>query len=74
MLKVSEAAQVLECSEASVRRWSNAGFLPTYRTPGGQRRYRGEDLERVLAEMQEHHDEVRYDDDMTNEKEDSSAS
>jgi len=53
MLRVSEAAAVLECSESSVRRWSNAGFLPTYRTPGGQRRYRSEDLERALAEMQE---------------------
>jgi excisionase family DNA binding protein len=35
----SQAAAYLGVSLATVRRWSNAGYLRGYRTPGGQRRF-----------------------------------
>jgi excisionase family DNA binding protein len=35
----SQAARYLGVSLATVRRWSNAGHLVGYRTPGGQRRF-----------------------------------
>ena len=39
LLNVSEAADYLGVSAASLRKWSEQGLVPTYRTPGGQRRY-----------------------------------
>ncbi len=38
-LNVSEAAEFLGVSAASLRKWSDQGIVPVYRTPGGQRRY-----------------------------------
>ena len=38
-LTVSEVAAELGVSENTVRRWSDAGHLHAYRTPGGQRRF-----------------------------------
>jgi excisionase family DNA binding protein len=51
-LSISEAARVLGVSLSTVRRWSDAGVLPSYRTPGGQRRYNREQLERFLRSLQ----------------------
>ena len=48
-LTISEAARFLGVSLSTVRRWSDAGVLPSYRTPGGQRRYNREQLESFLA-------------------------
>jgi len=39
-LTISEAADLLGVSVASLRRWDESGQLPAGRTPGGQRRYR----------------------------------
>jgi excisionase family DNA binding protein len=47
-LTISEAARFLGVSLSTVRRWSDAGVLPSYRTPGGQRRYNREQLESFL--------------------------
>ena len=47
----SEAARYLGVSLATVRRWSNAGFLPGYRTPGGQRRFSRAQLDGFLASL-----------------------
>lgn len=44
-LNVSQAADRLGVSIATVRRWSDAGHLPGYRTPGGQRRFTVEQLD-----------------------------
>ncbi len=44
-LTVSQAADRLGVSIATVRRWSNAGHLQGYRTPGGQRRFTPEQLD-----------------------------
>jgi excisionase family DNA binding protein len=51
-LSISEAARVLGVSLSTVRRWSDAGVLPSYRTPGGQRRYNRDQLERFLRSLQ----------------------
>jgi DNA repair protein RadD len=52
-LNVSEAAAFLGVSAASLRKWSDQGIVPVYRTPGGQRRYSPADLEEFLASMRQ---------------------
>ena len=52
-LNVSEAADFLGVSAASLRKWSDEGLVPVYRTPGGQRRFAAEGLERVLESMRQ---------------------
>ncbi|MGB7926261.1 MAG: helix-turn-helix domain-containing protein [Pyrinomonadaceae bacterium] len=39
-----EAAQLLGVSEASVKRWADSGLLPAFKTAGGHRRFRPEDV------------------------------
>jgi excisionase family DNA binding protein len=51
-LSISEAARMLGVSLSTVRRWSDSGVLPSYRTPGGQRRYNREQLEGFLRSLQ----------------------
>ena len=53
LLNVSQAANFLGVSPASVRKWSDAGLLLAYRTPGGQRRYSLVELEEFLWSMRE---------------------
>jgi excisionase family DNA binding protein len=52
-LNVSDAAHFLGVSAASLRKWSDQGIVQVYRTPGGQRRYSPEDLEKFLASMRQ---------------------
>ena len=52
-LNVSDAADYLGVSAASLRKWSDQGLVPVYRTPGGQRRYSPGDLEDFLASMRQ---------------------
>jgi excisionase family DNA binding protein len=52
-LNVGEAADLLGVSAASLRKWSDQGLVPVYRTPGGQRRYLPADLEEFLASMRQ---------------------
>lgn len=52
-LNVSEAAEFLGVSAASLRKWSDQGIVPVYRTPGGQRRFSPADLEEFLASMRQ---------------------
>jgi len=51
LLNVGEAATYLGVSAASLRSWSDRGLVPSYRTPGGQRRYSRDDLERFIESM-----------------------
>ena len=51
-LTVSQAAEELGVSIATVRRWSNAGHLRGSRTPGGQRRFTQEQLDAFVASLQ----------------------
>ena len=52
-LNVSEAADLLGVSAASLRKWSDQGLVPVYRTPGGQRRYSPPDLDQFLDSMRQ---------------------
>ena len=47
----SQAAGYLGVSLATVRRWSNAGHLRGYRTPGGQRRFSRDQLDAFLRSL-----------------------
>jgi excisionase family DNA binding protein len=47
-LSLSEASRVLGVSPATLRRWSNAGRLRVFTTPGGHRRFSRTALERLL--------------------------
>ncbi|HEY2888042.1 MAG TPA: helix-turn-helix domain-containing protein [Candidatus Limnocylindrales bacterium] len=47
-LGLSEASSVLGVSPATVRRWSDAGRLHVFTTPGGHRRFSRAVLERLL--------------------------
>ena len=51
LLNVGEAATYLGVSAASLRSWSDRGLVPSYRTPGGQRRYSRDDLDRFIESM-----------------------
>jgi excisionase family DNA binding protein len=47
----SEAARYLGVSLATVRRWTDAGHIACYRTPGGQRRFSREQLDVFVESM-----------------------
>src|ERR1700693_4081864 len=50
LLNTEEAARFLRVSEASIRRWSDAGLLPAQRIGGRrERRFREADLIRYLS-------------------------
>lgn len=53
LLNVGEAAAYLGVSAASLRTWSDRGYVPSYRTPGGQRRYSRADLDRFIESMRQ---------------------
>ena len=48
----SQAARFLGVSLATIRRWTDAGYLTGYRTPGGQRRFSREQLEGFIDSLQ----------------------
>jgi len=47
----SEAAQYLGVSLATIRRWTDAGHISCYRTPGGQRRFSRSQLDDFITSM-----------------------
>jgi excisionase family DNA binding protein len=47
----SQAARYLGVSLATVRRWTDAGHVGCYRTPGGQRRFSRAQLDDFIASM-----------------------
>jgi diguanylate cyclase (GGDEF)-like protein/excisionase family DNA binding protein len=51
-VRVQEAADHLGVSASTVRRWAADGRIACQRTPSGQRRFRADDLERVLRQGQ----------------------
>jgi excisionase family DNA binding protein len=53
LMNVGQAAGYLGVSAASLRKWSNDGLVPVFRTPGGQRRYSVEDLDEFMRSMRE---------------------
>ena len=50
-LSVSQTARQLGVSISTVRRWSDAGHLQGFRTPGGQRRFTPEQLDAFVASL-----------------------
>jgi excisionase family DNA binding protein len=48
----SQAARYVGVSLATIRRWTDAGHIHCYRTPGGQRRFSRDQLEDFVTSMQ----------------------
>ncbi|MGI8553173.1 MAG: helix-turn-helix domain-containing protein [Dehalococcoidia bacterium] len=46
-LSLGQACKILGVNESTLRRWANDGQVRTFRTPGGHRRFAGEDLRRL---------------------------
>jgi excisionase family DNA binding protein len=53
LLNVGQAAGYVGVSAASLRKWSDAGRIAVYRTPGGQRRFQRSDLDRFMHSMRQ---------------------
>jgi excisionase family DNA binding protein len=51
-LSTSQAAHALGVSLGTIRRWSDMGYLESYRTPGGQRRFSHEQIQAFLQSLQ----------------------
>jgi excisionase family DNA binding protein len=47
----SEAARYIGVSLATIRRWTDAGHIHCYRTPGGQRRFSRTQLDDFMTSM-----------------------
>jgi excisionase family DNA binding protein len=47
----SQAAGYLGVSLATIRRWTDAGHVSCYRTPGGQRRFTRDQLDGFITSM-----------------------
>jgi excisionase family DNA binding protein len=47
----SQAALYLGVSLATIRRWTDAGHIACYRTPGGQRRFSRAQLDGFITSM-----------------------
>jgi excisionase family DNA binding protein len=52
-MNVGGAAEYVGVSAASLRKWSDEGILPVYRTPGGQRRFAQADLDDFMRAMRQ---------------------
>lgn len=51
-LSPSQAASALGVSLGTIRRWADVGYLESYRTPGGQRRFSVQQIEQFLKELE----------------------
>ena len=49
-LTINAACKVLGVDQSTLRRWSDAGKVPVFRTPGGHRRYSEETLRAMIGE------------------------
>ncbi len=52
-LSTSQAAQALGVSLGTIRRWSDMGHLESYRTPGGQRRFSQEQIDKFVDSLEQ---------------------
>lgn len=51
-LSTSQAARALGVSLGTIRRWSDMGYLESYRTPGGQRRFSQEQIDKFVGSLE----------------------
>jgi excisionase family DNA binding protein len=56
-LSTSQAAQALGVSLGTIRRWSDMGYLQSYRTPGGQRRFSQDQINQFLGSLEQTNDD-----------------
>ena len=49
LMKPREVAAAFRVDPKTVTKWANAGKLTCVRTPGGQRRYRADEVRALLA-------------------------
>ena len=49
-LSIDAACKLLGVDQSTLRRWSDSGKIPVFRTPGGHRRYNEEDLRALVRE------------------------
>ncbi len=47
-LTIDAACQMLGVDQSTLRRWSDSGKVPVFRTPGGHRRYNEDDLKALM--------------------------
>lgn len=52
-MRLSEASDYIGVHFTTLRRWSDAGEMPCFKTPGGRRRFRKSDLNAFLQQIQE---------------------
>jgi excisionase family DNA binding protein len=52
-LSISQAANELGVSLGTIRRWSDMGYLESYRTPGGQRRFSRDHIDRFIGSLEQ---------------------
>jgi excisionase family DNA binding protein len=48
-LSIDAACKLLGVDQSTLRRWSDSGKIPVFRTPGGHRRYNEEDLRALVS-------------------------
>jgi excisionase family DNA binding protein len=59
-LSTSQAARALGVSLGTIRRWSDMGYLQSYRTPGGQRRFSREQIDQFIGSLQRDTEDARH--------------
>jgi excisionase family DNA binding protein len=52
-LSTSQAAHALGVSLGTIRRWSDMGYLKSYRTQGGQRRFSQEQISQFVGTLEQ---------------------
>ena len=51
-MTTGDVARALKASQAAIQDWADQGVLPSFRTPGGHRRFRREDVEAFLKSQE----------------------
>ncbi len=59
-LSTSQAARALGVSLGTIRRWSDMGYLKSYRTPGGQRRFSRQQIDQFIGSLQREPTDERH--------------
>ncbi len=53
LLSVKKVQELYGISRRTLINWEEKGLLKPYRTPGGRRRYKKEDIERLMGMLEE---------------------